>query len=116
MVVKKFSNAFRGLFLAIQSDRGFQFQLLFFVVTAPVLAFLFNPLTSYEFALLVICYGFLFITELQNTALEKAIDRLHPERNDLIRDSKDIAASSVLVSLLVFSCIVLLIALERGSF
>ncbi len=115
--MKKLSNKLihplRGLCLCLRKDRGVQFQLLFLVITLPILLYLFRPLLPLEVALLLLGYGLLFITELQNSALEKALDHLHPELHQNIRDSKDIAASSVLLSLVVFVSLVAILWLEQ---
>jgi len=112
--MKKISHALRGLYIAVKTDRGVQMQILFTTVSLPLLYFVFSPLTAVEIMFLAIGYGLLFVTELQNTALERSLDRLHPEGNEEIRDSKDIAAGSVMLSLFIFMCLVILIAQSRG--
>lgn len=112
-IFKKIQNALRGFFLAIFKDRGVQFQVGFAATTIPLILLFLHPLTLHEYALLLIGYAFLYITELQNTALEISLNRLHPEQHESIRDSKDIAASSTLVSLGVFLLLVGILVAER---
>ncbi len=112
-VFNKIGNALRGFFLAIIKDRGVQFQVGFALITIPLLLIFLFPLTLHEYALLLIGYAFLYITELQNTALEISLNRLHPEKHESIRDSKDIAASSTLVSLGVFILLVCILIADR---
>jgi len=112
-LIQKISNALRGFFLAIFTDNGMKFQVGFALITIPVLLFFLHPLSAQEYAILLIGYAFLFITELQNTALEISLDKLHPETHDSIRDSKDIAASSTLVSLGVFILLFLILLGDR---
>lgn len=112
-ILKKIGNALRGFFLTIIKDRGVQFQVGFALITIPLLLLFLYPLTPHEYALLLIGYAFLYITELQNTALEISLDRLHPEKHESIRDSKDIAAASTLVSLGVFILLVSILFADR---
>ena len=48
-------------------------------------------------AILLLCIGVVLGAELLNTALEALADRVEPERDPGIRDTKDIAAAAVLV-------------------
>jgi undecaprenol kinase len=48
-------------------------------------------------AFLLISCGMVLAAELFNSALEAALDRLHPERHDAIRIAKDCAAGGVLL-------------------
>ena len=99
----------------IKTDRSMQLHVLFLIVSAPLLHFFFAPFSVIEYTFMLFAYGILFITELQNSALETMIDRLHPERHESIRDSKDIAAGSVLMGLIIFTGFVLLLSIERGA-
>lgn len=69
-------------------------------------AMLLTPLAFYigthwvETALLVGSVLLVCITELLNTAIEVAIDRIGPERHELSRQAKDIGSAAVLLSLL----------------
>ncbi len=114
MLIKKFLNPIRGLFTAITKDRGVQLQILFTGVSLPAIFYIFKPLTTTELMFIVVGYGLLFITELQNTSLERSLDRLHPEKHVEIRDSKDIAAGSVLLALFIFIIVIFLLAQSRG--
>lgn len=94
---RRFRNAFSGLFTAAKIDINFKLQLLggiFFLL----FGFFMWPLSDLELLSLILAYVLIIITELQNTAFEAALDRVHPEQHDLIGKSKDIAAASVLVA------------------
>jgi len=54
-----------------------------------------------EAALLAGSVVLVMITELLNTAVESAIDRIGPERHDLSKRAKDMGSAAVLLSLLV---------------
>jgi undecaprenol kinase len=58
-------------------------------------------------ALVALCAALVLAAELINTALERVLDGLHPERAEFVREAKDCAAGAVLVislgSVLVFA-------------
>ncbi len=53
-----------------------------------------------EYALELLCCGFVFAAECMNTALETLADRVHPARHPLIGRAKDAAAGAVLAAAL----------------
>ena len=108
-ILKSFSSAFHGLRLAYKSDKSFKLE----VWASPILlifAYFFWPLEYYEILFLALALLLIFITELINTAFERALERLHPDRHELIGVSKDIAASAVLVAVFFAGCVLLTIA------
>lgn len=115
-LINKFKHSLRGLYIMLRYDRSMQLHVLFLVVTFPLLHLLFSPFSNIEYMFLIVAYGILFVTELQNSALETALDHLHPERHESVRDSKDIASASVLTGLLIFLGLILVFMLERGIF
>lgn len=98
-------NSLAGLAHAYRRDASFRME----VWSAPVfLAFgyLASPLSPSEFLFLALAFALIIITELINTAFERALERLHPERHELIGATKDIASAAVLVAV----CFALLVA------
>ncbi|MCA9363830.1 diacylglycerol kinase [Candidatus Kaiserbacteria bacterium] len=96
-IVRKCKDATRGLYIALVIDLSFRLAAL---VGLLLLAFGYSmwPLSELELAGLIVGWTLILITELQNTAIETALDRLHPEQHESIGRSKDIAAASSLVS------------------
>jgi diacylglycerol kinase len=62
-------------------------------------------LNSFEWSLIIILIGLVFITELLNSALESLADHTNPDWNELIKKSKDYSAASVLVSAIISAVI-----------
>lgn len=102
----RFPHAFRGLFYAAIHDFGYRTQLYLGVAIGVGIFTFYNPITRFEFLFILLAYFLILITELQNSALEAALDRLHPELHDDIKISKDMAAGAVLTAA-VFLLIVL---------
>jgi diacylglycerol kinase len=55
----------------------------------------------YEWSLLIIVIGAVFLTELLNSSIESLADLIDPEWNELIMRAKDYSAAAVLISAIV---------------
>ena len=105
-IVNSFKHASRGLKWAYIHDHSFRIEVW---ATSVVLLFGYFlwPLSQIEFLFLILGVALIYITELINTSFERALERLHPERHELIGKSKDIASSAVLIAV-VFTWIVMI--------
>lgn len=106
-IVDSVQNAVNGLYHAYKCDKSFRMEVWGFTGFVLV-AILLWPMSGVEFILLTLAYLLILITELINTAVEKMLERLHPERHELIGKSKDIASAAVLMAF-VFAIIVVVI-------
>jgi diacylglycerol kinase len=98
--VVRMSHPIRGIITAVRTDTAVQVELVGGSITLIILYFIFGPFTALGNLLLIFCFFLVLITELQNSAVETALDRIHPERHDDIGKSKDLAAGSVLLAAL----------------
>ena len=106
-------DAFWGLWYAFRYDFGFRVQAIGFLLLVFIVSYIFYPLREIEILFLGLAYTLIVITELQNTALEEALDKLHPEDDVKIRSSKDMAAGSVLAAGLFLAFVLLIIISYR---
>jgi undecaprenol kinase len=112
-IINRLAYALNGLWHATTKDSGFRSHLyLGGVITIGIIVFLF-PLSTIEFLFVIMAYLLVLITELQNSALEAALDKLHPELHDNIKVSKDMAAAAVLTAGGFLLIVLLVITLER---
>lgn len=94
--IKRLSHPFRGLKYAFTKDFAIRFETIVFgVIGIPAVYFLFGPLSNMEILLLIFCWFFIVVTEIQNTAIEIALTKLHPENDEAIGRSKDLASGAV---------------------
>ena len=107
---KSLKHALRGLFVLAKAERNFKIELVF-AVLALILSSVFK-LSSFEFLFVLLAIALVLIAELFNTAIEKIMDFVHPEKHDAVRDIKDLSAGAVLLSVLFALCVVVLLFLE----
>jgi len=111
-IITSVSNALRGLRHAYEVDKSFRME-VFGSVGFIVVGMLVWPMSGVDFIILTLAYFLIIITELINTAVEQLLERLHPERHDLIGKSKDIASAAVLVAFLFATVVVAVMLYER---
>lgn len=109
----RFSHALRGLSYACSKDFGFKTQLYGILGLLALLFYFAKPLTDTEVMFLILGYFLILITELQNSALEVALDHLHPTLHEQVGRSKDMAAAAVLLAGVFLGVVVAAIILAR---
>lgn len=94
--IQRLSHPLRGLAYALRHDFAIQFEVIVLgVIGLPLSYFLFGPFSGAEMLLLIFCWFFIVVAELQNSAIEIALDQVHPEHHAAIGRSKDLAAAAV---------------------
>lgn len=88
-------HAADGFSAALGCERNFRIQLVLGCVAIAVTLALDAPLIWT--ALVIAMCGAVLAAELINTALEHALDAIHPEPSPLVRIAKDCSAAAVLV-------------------
>lgn len=97
--ITRLSHPLRGLKYAFTKDFAVRFETLIFgVLGIPLVYFLFGPLSNLEILVLIFCWFFIVVTEIQNTAIEVALTKLHPEHDVFIGQSKDLASGAVVLA------------------
>lgn len=95
---KRFYHAFSGLFVAFKTDFSYRWQVIGGAIAIGTFIYIFGPLSETETLFLILAWVLILITEIQNSATEAALDRIHPELHDSIGKSKDMAAGAVLTA------------------
>ena len=93
---KSFIYAFRGITVAILTQRNLRFHIVALIYVC-VLSLFYN-LSKYEYMILTIIFVLVISLELVNTAIESVVDLCSPKYNKLAEISKNCAAGAVLVS------------------
>ena len=97
-ITARFSHPFRGLIYAVKNDQHFQSQFFGGILFILLMWLIFSPLAAVEWLFIGLCWTLILITELKNSALEEALNRIHPELHENIGHSKDMAAGAVLLA------------------
>ena len=103
--ITRLSHPLRGLKYAFIHDDAIRIETVLAVIGLPLVYFLFD-ITLGELLLLVFCWFFVMVAELQNSAIEVALSKVHPAHDKSIGLSKDLAAAAVVwAALLGFICL-----------
>ena len=78
-----------------KSGPNFIIQLLIAILV--ISAGIYFQITTYEWTIILICIGGVLSAEIFNTAIEKMVDHLSPEKNKYAGEIKDLAAGAVLL-------------------
>lgn len=106
-----FCFAFRGIKTLLQSEHNAWIHL---VASILVICFGFYfKISSHEWIAVCFAVGFVFSMEIVNTAFEKLCNFVSPEKHELIKQIKDLAAGAVLVSAIIALIIGLIIFLPK---
>lgn len=93
----RFVYPIRGLARAVKNDFSVRTQIWLGAVIVAATWYFNRPLSDIEIILLLLAWLLVLSAEVQNSAIETALDQLHPDQADLIGHSKDLAAGAVMV-------------------
>lgn len=106
-----FTNAFRGLWLFINSEPNNRIHLSL-ALLALVGGWVFHIETS-EWLALILSIGLVLLAEAFNASMERLCDMVHKEHHPQIKAIKDISAGAVLIAALVALAVALVIFVPR---
>ncbi len=90
-----FRHAFKGLRAVVSRERNARIH-LFFAVLA-VFASWFFRISVFQLSLVIFAIILVFFAEITNTAIERTLDLIITERNQVVQLIKDMTAGGVLV-------------------
>lgn len=93
--LRSFGYAWQGIRSCVGKEQNLSFHLIASVIV--IVAGLILGITQTEWMIIVLCMGVVIAAELFNTAIEKLVDLVSPERHPIAGQIKDIAAGAVLV-------------------
>lgn len=93
--IRSFGYAWHGIWCCIGKEQNLSFHLIATVLV--IGAGYFFQITRTEWAIVLLCIGIVISAELFNTAIEKLVDLVSPQRHPVAGQVKDIAAGAVLV-------------------
>ncbi len=93
--LRSFGYAWKGIRCCIGKEQNLSFHIV--AATLVVAAGFVLGITRTEWMIAVLCIGIVAAAELFNTAIEKLVDMVSPERHPMAGKVKDIAAGAVLI-------------------
>lgn len=109
--IKSSTHAWRGLGILFKNTHNIWLQ-VFFAILAIYLGIILC-LSNTEWLFIAFAIGLVFITEALNTALEIDINLTSPEYHPYARDTKDVAAGAVLISVILSIIVAIVIFLPK---
>ena len=97
-ILKTSKYSINGLKAAWKSEEAFRIEVILLLALLP--AAFFVGKSALEICLLVMTLFIVLIVELLNTGLEKAIDRISTDINDISGFVKDVGSAAVAISLI----------------
>ncbi len=94
--IRKFQNAFVGLWAGIRYDRSILVQFILAIMS--IIIFFFLNISFIEWMFVINAIFFVIITEFLNSAIEDVCDLLVAKYDLHVKEIKDIAAAAVLLS------------------
>ncbi len=92
------NHALRGLFRMLRTERNFKIHILAFIIIV-TLGFALS-ISNKDWIALLLISGLVMSLEMINSAIEKTCDLFSTERNEKIKNIKDIGAGAVLITAL----------------
>jgi len=108
---KSFNHAFRGFNILLKTTHNFWIH-LFITILVIIFGFEFN-LSHTEWLVIVLIIDIVLTAEAFNTAIEIDIDLTSPNYHPYARDTKDVAAGAVFISVISAIIIGLIIFLPK---
>lgn len=93
--LRSFGYAWKGIRNCVGKEQNLSFHLI--AAAAVTVAGFAWKITRTEWIAVILCMGVVIAAELFNTAIEKLVDLVSPQRHPLAGQVKDIAAGAVLV-------------------
>lgn len=112
-IINSTKYSLHGLRKAYKNDKSFWLEVNFGTVILIIVIFLLWPLTETQLLFLIGSYTLILIVELVNTSMERMLDRLHPQSDELIGLSKDIASAAVFLSIMFSFVVIFVIAFGK---
>jgi diacylglycerol kinase (ATP) len=94
--VNSFKHAFAGAWYVIRTQKNAWIHFSIMIIVIILAAWL--ELSRFDWAILVLIIGIVWVAEFLNTSIEAIVDLVSPQRHPLAKVSKDVGAAAVLIS------------------
>ncbi len=109
--VRSFNHAWRGLGIIVKTGHNFWIQIILALIVV-YLGFMLK-ISHIEWLFVIFAMGIVMMAEAFNTAIEIDIDLTSPNYHPYARDTKDVAAAAVVISVIMAGIVGLIIFLPK---
>lgn len=109
--IESFNNAINGILYSIKNEFHMKIH-IFFALIVLILSLIID-VSKYEIMLLIVMITLVIFSELLNTAIEKIVDIVSPNYNEIAKIVKDVSAGAVLVNAIGSICVGYLVFYDR---
>ena len=95
-IINSFKYAFEGIFTAFKAEKNMKIH--FIIMLLVIILGIMLKISSVEWIICIILFGFVISLELVNTAIENTVDLITQEKHPKAKIAKDVAAGAVLVA------------------
>ena len=110
-IINSFKYAFEGIFTAFKAEKNMKIH--FIIMLLVIILGIMLKISSVEWIICIILFGFVISLELVNTAIENTVDLITQEKHPKAKIAKDVAAGAVLVAAITAVIIGLIIFLPK---
>ena len=110
-IINSFKYAFEGIFTAFKAEKNMKIH--FIIMLLVIILGIMLKISSVEWIICIILFGFVISLELVNTAIENTVDLITQEKNPKAKIAKDVAAGAVLISAITAAVIGLIIFVPK---
>ncbi len=94
--IRSFKHAFAGVWYVIRTQKNAWIHFTIMTIVVALAAWL--GLSRFDWAVLVVTIGIVWLAEFLNTSIEAIVDLVSPQRHPLAKVSKDVGAAAVLIT------------------
>ena len=109
--LSSFANAFRGLIIYVRQEHNAWIHCMIAILV--VIAGILFRITLMEWVAVIFAIGLVLAAEAFNSSIERISDVVQPEKDERIRDVKDISAGAVLLCAITTAVIGVMVFLPR---
>ncbi len=109
--LSSFANAFRGLIIYVRQEHNAWIHCMIAILV--VIAGILFRITLTEWVVVIFAIGLVLAAEAFNSSIERISDVVQPEKDERIRDVKDISAGAVLLCAITTAVIGVMVFLPR---
>jgi diacylglycerol kinase (ATP) len=94
--MRSFRHAFAGAWYVVRTQKNAWIHLIITIAVVIMAAWL--QLSLFDWSVLVVAIGIVWLAEFLNTSIEAIVDLISPQRHPLAKVSKDVGAAAVLIT------------------